>query len=155
MIARDVPFLEEIDRPAVHAHRADGQDQGERSIVVARLLDRPGDLVPHHDVKVGDRIAGDRLEARMPPGLTPADRLGRMRAASVDLGEVPAPWQKPSIIDPANVVNKFMIVQTDDYSIVITTLPVRLARAFQGLFFEKPHGFDCGRKRKCAADKRL
>ena len=95
VIAGDVPFLEEIDGPAVHAHRADGQDQRGRSIMVTGLLDRPGDLVPHHDVEVGDRLAGDRLEARVPPRLAPADRLGRMRAAGVDLGEVPATGQKP------------------------------------------------------------
>ena len=72
-----------------------GKIERDRSIVVARLLDRPGDLVPHHDVEVGDRVAGNRLEARMPPRLAPADRLGRMRAAGVDLGEVPAAGQKP------------------------------------------------------------
>ena len=32
---------------------------------------------------------------RMPPGLALADRLGRMRAAGVDLGEVPAAREKP------------------------------------------------------------
>ena len=66
-----------------------------RSFLVASLLDRPGDLVPHHDVEVGDRVAGNRLESRMPPRLAVADRLGRVRAASVDLGEVPAAGQKP------------------------------------------------------------
>ena len=95
VIAGDVPLLEEIDGPAVHSHRADGQDQRGRSILVARQFDRPGDLVPQHDVEVGDRVTGDRLKARMPPRLAFADRLRRLRAAKVDLGEVPAAGQKP------------------------------------------------------------
>ena len=37
---------------------------------------------------------GDRLEARVPPGLALADRLGRVRAAGVDPREVPASGKK-------------------------------------------------------------
>ena len=95
VVAGDVPLLEEVDRPAVHPHRPDRQDHRRLLAGLARLLDRQGDFVAHHDVEIGDRLAGNRLESRVPPGLAIADRLGRVRTAAVDPGEVPAARQKP------------------------------------------------------------
>ena len=69
VIAGDAPFLEEIDRPAIHAHRADRQDECERPARLAGELDFAGDLVAHVGVEVLERGARDRLELRVPPRL--------------------------------------------------------------------------------------
>ena len=70
VVAGDAPLLEEVDRPAVHSHRADRQDQGRRAGPASRVrrIVR-GDLVAEHHVEVGERRAGDRLEVGVPPGL--------------------------------------------------------------------------------------
>ena len=95
VIAGDAPLLEEVDRPAVHAHRADRQDEGERPAGLAGQLDLAGDLVAHVGVEVVEGGAGDRLELRVPPRLGAASRpLGGRRAEAVDLRQVPAGGQK-------------------------------------------------------------
>ena len=77
VVAGDAPLLEEVDRPAVHSHRSDRQDQGDGAALLARPADRLGDLVAELDVEVGQRL---RTDDRRNPGATRAVARGSPRA---------------------------------------------------------------------------
>ena len=109
VLAGDAPFLEEIDRPAIHAHRPDRQDEDQRPAGLARQLDLAGDLVAHEGVEVRERGAGDRLELRVPPGSAPRQRPARRSPPSRSIFARSQPaGRKPSIIEPRRVVSKFI-----------------------------------------------
>ncbi len=94
VIAGDVPFLQEVNRPAIHAHGSDGQDQRERPTSSPGQLDLASDFVAHVGVEVGVVAAGDGFEFGVPPGF-PFDQVAAGNAAdAVDVGEVPARRQK-------------------------------------------------------------
>ena len=80
---------------------------------VARLLDRRGDLVAHHDVEVGDRVAGNRLEAAdaTTAGARRSTRADCEQQASILARSQPR-GRNPSIIEPANVVSRFMVLES-------------------------------------------
>jgi hypothetical protein len=46
VLAGNAPFFEEIDSPAIHAHRPDGENQGKGPTRLACELDLTGNLVP-------------------------------------------------------------------------------------------------------------
>ena len=77
MLAVHAPLLEEVDRPAVHAHGAYGQDERDGFLAVLGIGDLLGDLVAHHGVEVAEGFAGHRLEGFVPPGFPAGDRIGR------------------------------------------------------------------------------
>ena len=93
VLAVDVPLLQEVDRPLVHAHRADGEDEDQLAALFLRLLDLHGDFVAHVCAELFQVRALDRLEAVVPEALPLAHRLGVVRHALVDLRNVPALWQ--------------------------------------------------------------
>ena len=85
------PFAQEVDRPTVHAHRADRQDQCAKTPEFARPTDRLGDLVAELDVEILDRLAGDRAKPLVPPGLAVLHLGRRVGRAGVDSARGPNP----------------------------------------------------------------
>src|SRR5260370_40027973 len=47
------PFLEKIYGPAIHAHGADGQDEGQGPACLMAELNFPGDLMAHEGIEIG------------------------------------------------------------------------------------------------------
>ena len=89
VLAVHIPLLKEVDRPLVHAHRTDRQDERNLLARVLRLLDLTGDLVAHLDLELDEVIALHRLEALAPELLGLANVARLVRAALVDLLHVP------------------------------------------------------------------
>ena len=88
--ARDVPLLEEVDRPLVHAHRPDGKDERDLLAALLRLADLRRDLVAHLHLELYEVAALDGLK-RLVPELLRLQDVGRLVAAAfVDLLHVPA-----------------------------------------------------------------
>lgn len=94
VLTGDAPFPQEIDGPAVHPHRSNGQDQDKGSARLPGELDFAGDLVPHVRVEILVGCARDRLEVSMPPGFAAGELLRRSGRQAVDAGQVPARRQK-------------------------------------------------------------
>ncbi len=94
VVAGNAPLGEEVDDPAIHAHRADRQDQRQLLAGVAASLYGKRDLVPHQGLQVGERLADHRLKILVPARLPrrEASRIGI--DARIDLFEVPAGGQK-------------------------------------------------------------
>jgi hypothetical protein len=90
VIAPDIPLAEEVDGPAIHAHRSDGQDDGELAVCFAGVANLHCDLVAHVGVEVREGGAGDWLEVTVPPMLAIEDARGWMRAARINAREIPA-----------------------------------------------------------------
>ena len=124
----------------------DGQDEGDLPAGCASLLDRACDLVTHHHVEIGDRVAADRLE------LLDATRAGAWLTASGGceqhasiLARSHPRGRKPSIIEPANVVKRFMEVWRCSLFDGDDDFTGQRARAFQGVFFQEALGGGGGR----------
>src|SRR5947209_5705152 len=62
VLARNAPFPEKIDRPPIHTHWADRQDQNKRPACLACQVDLTSDFVPHVGIEVLVGTALDRLE---------------------------------------------------------------------------------------------
>src|ERR1039458_4862256 len=90
MIAWNIPFLEEIEGPAVHAHWSYRQDQRQLTPRIAGPADLERDFVAHHGIEIGDRSAWNRLEIRMPPSLPLGDSIRVIRATSIDFLQIPS-----------------------------------------------------------------
>ena len=85
-----VPLLEEVDRPLVHAHRTDREDEDDLLLAVRGLLDLVGDLVAHLDVELADVVARDRRKVLVPELLALGHVARLVRAALVNLLHIPA-----------------------------------------------------------------
>ena len=166
MIAAHVPFLEEIDRPAVHAHGADRQDQRERPAVVASRRIARGDLVTHHHVEVGDRVAGTGSKSRMPPGLALADRPGRMRRSrrrswrgpSLAAGSLPSSSRRKLLVDSWYYrLSEVSIVFDGDQSDCLASARSRPRRLDSSVVFSSRNALGSRRRppRGRSADDRL
>src|SRR5262245_32544840 len=94
MVARDIPFLEEEDRPTIHAHWPDGQDEDKRLTGLAGQLDLTCNLVAHVGVEVGIVCADYGLELSVPPGLPAGRRGSRSGRQAINLAQVPAGREK-------------------------------------------------------------
>ena len=89
VLAGDLPLVQEVGDPAVHAHGANGQDESDLFLALLGQLDLHGDLMTHIGLEVAQRVTAHGLEVLVPVGLTVQDGL-RRADAGVDLVEVPA-----------------------------------------------------------------
>ena len=94
VFARDAPLGQEVNRPAIHSHRPDGQDQRELFARIATQLDRQRDLMPEHHVEIGEAAARHQLELLVPPLLTHPDVRRVGIDARIDLVQIPTGGKK-------------------------------------------------------------
>ena len=90
VLAVHVPSLQEIDRPLVHTHRADRQDEDELAPFFLGELDLHGDLMTHVDAELFEIRAFDGRKVLVPEALALLHGRGIVRDALVDLFNVPA-----------------------------------------------------------------
>ena len=90
MLAVHIPLFQEIDRPLVHAHRANRQDENQLSALFLGEPDLHGNFVTHVCAELFKVRALDGTEAIVPEALALADGRWIVGDAVINLGNVPA-----------------------------------------------------------------
>ena len=90
VLAVHIPLFQEIDRPLVHAHRANRQDENQLSALFLGEPDLHGNFVTHVCAELFKVRALDGTEAIVPEALALADGRWIVGDAVINLGNVPA-----------------------------------------------------------------